>query len=125
MLHNDLMFSTFTNTKENKLMNKTINSFGTIKKFKNFPVLSSFQCQPSDFEFKFNKTNYKNRIESINNKSSKKLKLKSDINQHKMLNKEIIYSLKHYNLSHNKIFKILLIMISIKKKYYYQSILYY
>ena len=100
--HNELIFSTFTNTKENKMMNKTINSFSTIKKFKNIPVLASFECQPSDFEFKFNKTNYKNRIESINNKSSKKLKLKSDINQHKMLNEEIIYSLKRYNLGHNK-----------------------
>ena len=107
MNNNVLMFSTLTNFKDNKLMNKTINSFGTFKKLKNIPVLTSYQCQSSDYEFKFNKNFYKNKIESISNKSSKKIKLKTDINQNKMLNKQIIYSLKHYNLDNKNNINIL------------------
>ena len=73
MLNHDIIFSNFSNIKDNKFMNKTINSFGSFNKYKNSPILTSIQCQSSDYEFKFNKTNYKNRIESIKNKSSKKL----------------------------------------------------
>ena len=80
MMNHDLMFSDYKNIKDinnNKLMNKTVNSFGNFQKYKNYPILTSIQCQPSDYEFKFNKTYYKNKIESISNKSSKHSRLKT------------------------------------------------
>ena len=103
MQKHKLMLSSFTNTNmKEKNMNKTLNSFSTSQKFKNIPLLTSIQCQPSDYEFKFNKTNYKNRIESIKNNSFKKIKQKPVFNNDQVTNKQIINSLKRYNLEVNK-----------------------
>ena len=96
-----LLLSSFTNTNE-KSMNKTLNSFGNSQKFKKIPLLASIECQPSDYEFKFNKTNYKDRIGNIKTQSWEKAKQKSDFNEPKINNKQIIYSLKNYNLNATK-----------------------
>ena len=103
MLNHEIIYSDLKNVKYNNLMNKTLNSFSKTKTYKNIPILNSFQCQSSAYEFKYNKTNYRNKIERINNKSLKNTIIKPNINQGKMLNKQIIYSLKHYDPNKNSI----------------------
>ena len=99
MINHELILSDFQHIKDKKLMNRTLNSFGNFKNNKNMPILTSIQCQSSDYEFKFNKTHYKNRIESITNKSAKNTKIKTDLNHEQLANKQILYSLKHFNLN--------------------------
>ena len=103
MLNHEIMYSDLRKIKYNNLMSKTLNSFSKTTKHTNIPILTSFQCQSSAYEFKYNKTNYKNKIERINNKSLKNIKIKPNINQGKMLNKQILYSLKHYDPNKNSI----------------------
>ena len=55
MLNHEILYSDLRKVKYNNLMNKTLNSFSKTKNYKNIPILSSFQCQSSAYEFKYNK----------------------------------------------------------------------
>ena len=97
MINHETMHSNFNNVNYKNIINKTTNSFSKQKKGRNSPLLTSMQCQSSDYELKYNKTNYRNKLERMINKCYSNTITNPYNNNGKISSHQNIKSVKHYN----------------------------